>query len=211
MGGSQSSRRVAIVDGHALAREGLAELVASKGAWEVVYAGSDPHDAISARPDVIILSLDGIPPGGTAAKALSIFGSIPVVVTSSAVQPDGIRRALMSGALGHVSRNQSFEDLHQAMTSAVQGERHLSPDLPEIMAATGEIPDLSPRELQALRLYAGGHSMSQVASAMSVSPHTAREYVDRVRSKYDQRGRVVRTRTELYAQALRDGFLHPDE
>jgi hypothetical protein len=42
---------------------------------------------------------------------------------------------------------------------------------------------------------------------MGSSPHTAKEYLDRVRVKYANIGREVRTRTELYAQANRDGLL----
>lgn len=42
---------------------------------------------------------------------------------------------------------------------------------------------------------------------MGISPHTAKEYLDRVRAKYQQVGRPARTRTELYAEASRDGLL----
>ena len=42
---------------------------------------------------------------------------------------------------------------------------------------------------------------------MEISPHTVKEYLDRVRAKYQQVGRPARTRTELYAEASRDGLL----
>ena len=80
-------------------------------------------------------------------------------------------------------------------------------DLASILASTNDTPDLSPRELDALRLYASGLKLSAVAHRMGISPHTAKEYLDRVRAKYSQVGRPARTRTELYAAATRDGLL----
>lgn len=201
------------MNGHALAREGLTALVSARPPdhWQVVYAGGDPGEAVRAKPDVVVLNLDDVPPGSPTPESMAVFDGLPVVVTSSAMEPDAIRRALMSGALGHVSRHQSYEDLHRAMSSAVRGIPHMSPDLGEIMAGASAVPTLSPREVAALRLYVGGLRMEEVAKALSVSTHTAREYIDRVREKYAKRGRTVRTRTELYAAALRDGFLATQE
>jgi DNA-binding CsgD family transcriptional regulator len=76
-----------------------------------------------------------------------------------------------------------------------------------MLAAGPEAPDLSPRERDALRLYASGLKLAAVARRMDISPHTVKEYLDRVRMKYQQVGRPARTRTELYAEARRDGLL----
>ena len=61
--------------------------------------------------------------------------------------------------------------------------------------------------MDALRLYAAGLTLNAVAYRMGVSPHTAKEYLDRVRAKYEHIGRRARTRTELYVQASEDGIL----
>jgi DNA-binding CsgD family transcriptional regulator len=73
------------------------------------------------------------------------------------------------------------------------------------------VPNLSIQELSALRLYASGMKLDSVARRMNVSPATAKEYLDRVRAKYQQVGRPARTRTELYAAASRDGLLPSPE
>ena len=52
-------------------------------------------------------------------------------------------------------------------------------------------------------------SINAVGRKMGISPHTAKEYLDRVRAKYGAVGRTARTRTELYAAARTDGLL-PD-
>ena len=101
----------------------------------------------------------------------------------------------------------SVDALLEAISTVARGELYLSIDLAAILAAAAETPNLSPRELDALRLYASGLKLTAVGHRMGISPHTAKEYLDRVRVKYANIGREVRTRTELYAQANRDGLL----
>jgi hypothetical protein len=45
---------------------------------------------------------------------------------------------------------------------------------------------------------------------MGVASSTAKQYIDRVRDKYAQGGQHVRTKSELYAMAVEDGFISPD-
>ena len=99
--------------------------------------------------------------------------------------------------------------LKEAVHTVAVQELYLSVDLASILAAAVETPELSPRELDALRLYASGLSINAVGRKMGISPHTAKEYLDRVRSKYGAVGRTARTRTELYAAARTDGLI-PD-
>jgi len=101
-------------------------------------------------------------------------------------------------------------DLRVALNTVALGELYLSVDLAAILASAADTPELSPRELDVLRLYASGLKLTAVANQLGISPHTAKEYLDRVRAKYAQVGRTARTRTELYAAANRDGLLESD-
>ena len=83
----------------------------------------------------------------------------------------------------------------------------LSVDLASILANAKDRPILSPRETDALRLYAAGLTLVAVGHRMGISPHTVKEYLDRVRRKYEIIGRSARTRTELYVVASDDGLL----
>jgi DNA-binding NarL/FixJ family response regulator len=201
--------RVGIVDGHELSRQGLEALMTQRepDVWRVVYAGADPREAVAAKPDVVVLNLEDATSGPAGLAALDTLQGFPVVVTGSEGAPDDIRRALMKGALGHVTRSHNYAHLDEALRSAVRGELHITPELADILSGTPNVPALSPRELTALELYASGLTMGAVAERMGVSSHTAREYIDRVRDKYGILGRSVRTRTELYAAAVRDGFI----
>lgn len=203
--------RLAIVDDHELVRDGLLALLRSDPSnnVEVVYVGADPRELIMRQPDVVLLDIE-LGPG-----APSVLQTLPqlvemgmhVLLISAYDEAPTIRRALRVGALGFVPKRVSYPELLEALRTVARGELHMSVDLASILANAPEAPGLSPRELDALRLYASGLKLAAVAHRMGISPHTAKEYLDRVRAKYEAVGRVARTRTQLTTEAQRDGFL----
>lgn len=207
--------RLAIVDDHELVRDGLAVLLA-KGdgpVIDVVYAGLDLQAAVAATPDVVLLDVnlgDAAPNVNDNLKTLMDAGA-NVLLLSAYVEPAIVRSALGAGALGYVPKRASTEDLIDAITTVSRHEFYLSVDLATMLSNSVQTPELSPRELDALRLYASGLKLSAVANRMGISPHTAKEYIDRVRAKYTAVGRHARTRTELYAAATHDGLLEAND
>ena len=203
--------RLAVIDDHELVREGLVALLQNNNheQIEVVYSGKSPQSAIAANPEIALLDVDLGPhsdPVSNNVAALNL-ADVATLLISSNEDSVSIRSGLNAGALGFVPKRVSYQTLVEALSSVAAGEIYLSVDLAAILAATVEKPDLSPRELDALRLYASGLTLNSVARRMGVSPHTAKEYLDRVRNKYGQLGREARTRTELYVVAQDDGLL----
>lgn len=203
--------RLALIDDHELVREGLRALIAENApdAWVMAYSGDDPRQAAIAGADVALLDVelgDGAP-SVAQSTALLLDAGAAVLLISAFDDAASIRAGLSAGALGFVPKRVSFGALREALETVSRGELYLSVDLASILAAGDPIPDLSPRELDALRLYASGLKLAAVAHRMGISPHTAKEYLDRVRAKYAQVGRQARTRTELFAAAQRDGLL----
>jgi DNA-binding NarL/FixJ family response regulator len=130
-----------------------------------------------------------------------------VILISAFEEGASIREAVEAGAVGFVPKRVAPEELLEAVRTAARGELILTADLAAILANAANRPALSERERQALSLYASGLTVAEVAAHMGVSPHTAKEYIDRVRDKYTAVGRRARTRTELYAEASKDGML----
>ncbi|MDQ5975886.1 MAG: hypothetical protein QG661_3095 [Actinomycetota bacterium] len=206
--------RLALIDDHELVREGLRALLEEKGDGDVdvVYSGESPADAVGTGATVALLDVDlgpGSDPVAASTRLLSDAGAA-VLLISAFEDAASIRSGLAAGALGFVPKRVSYDVLSEALVTAARGELFLSVDLASILASAPEAPELSPRELDALRLYASGLKLAAVARRMGISPHTAKEYLDRVRAKYGQVGRQARTRTELYAAAARDGLLDPE-
>jgi LuxR family quorum-sensing system transcriptional regulator CciR len=80
---------------------------------------------------------------------------------------------------------------------ALRAARRLRPASPRAR------PHLSRRELQCLRLVALGKTDWEIAQILSLSPHTARQYVKRARAAYD-----TVSRTQLVVYGLRDAWLN---
>lgn len=203
--------RLAIVDDHELVRAGLVALLRDdvELTVEIVYSGTSVSEAVAARADVVLLDVDLGPAAGPVGRSVAelVATGSRVLLISAFDDAVSVRSALKEGALGFVPKRVTLEVLREALTTAARGDLYLSVDLAAILTSASEAPDLSPRELTALQLYASGLTLAAVAHAMSISPHTAKEYLDRVRTKYAQVGRTARTRTELYAAASKDGLL----
>lgn len=203
--------RLAIIDDHELVREGLTALLATQPdeRIDVAYVGVSVQEAIAAGASVALLDVDLGPNGPAVADSVALLADANVAVLMMSAFDDAVavRGGLMAGAFGFVPKRVSYDTLLEALQTVARNELYLSVDLAAILAAASDTPDLSPRELDALRLYASGLKLTAVAHRMGISPHTAKEYLDRVRGKYAQVGRPARTRTELYAEASRDGLL----
>lgn len=201
--------RIAIVDDHELVCEGMRLLLSDAGIGTVVYAGPSTADACALRPEVTLLDIDLGPSAAPVSSGVAelISAGSRVLVVSAFEDRRLVQGALEAGALGFVPKRASLTVLVEAIRTAALGELYLSVDLAAVLASASTTPDLSPRELAALQLYASGLKLSAVAGRMGISPHTAKEYLDRVRAKYAAVGREARTRTELYMAASSDGLL----
>ena len=84
----------------------------------------------------------------------------------------------------------------------------LAAELVELAAIDGAgAARLSPKEEQALALYASGLPMKGVARQMGIAPDLATCYIDRVKVTYVDAGREARTKAELVHRAVQDELL----
>ena len=202
--------RLAILDDHPLVREGLAALLrdAEPHRLHVAYVGDDVVAALACAPDVVLLDIvmeDGTPLGDKVAACRARHAQ--VLLLSATASSSVVLSGLRAGALGFLPKTASVAEIREAILDVAAGTVHLTADLAAVWTADPQRPTLSPQELKALRLYAAGSKIATIARRMDVSPHTVKEYLDRVRTKYAAVGQQARTRTELYVAADRDGFL----
>lgn len=202
--------RLAILDDHPLVREGLAALLhdAEPGRLDVAYVGDDLPAALACAPDVVLLDVvmnDDVSLPDKVAACRS--HDAQVLLLSATAGSSVVLSGLRAGALGFLPKTASVQEIREAIANVSAGDVHLTADLAAVLTADPQRPALSPQELKALRLYAAGSKIATIARRMDVSPHTVKEYLDRVRAKYAAAGQQARTRIELYAAADRDGFL----
>jgi DNA-binding NarL/FixJ family response regulator len=207
---------VVILDDHALFHQGLAAwLGANAPQIAIGYSGDDTDRALAAAPeaDVVLLDLDLGAEAPPLAQLVARFRALGcnVLIVSALGSPRVVRQGLAAGALGYMSKREDPSALLTAITTVARGEGFLTPEMASILAeAPEDVPNLSIQELTALRLYASGMKLDSVARRMNVSPATAKEYLDRVRAKYAQAHRHVRSKSDMHRAAIEDGFLPPE-
>jgi DNA-binding NarL/FixJ family response regulator len=205
--------RVALVDDHpAILRAVMGEITAAFHMAEVSRARSVDEVLATAGPyEVVVLDVqlaDDSDPAENV-RRLSEQGW-PVLLYTQETNARMVARCFRAGAKGIVDKSQDLADLLEAVALIADGQPYLSGEWASVLSSDAAvIPSLAPREAEALKLYASGLPMKSVARRMGISPETVKDYLMRVRRRYDEVGRPAATKTELYVRAVEDGLVNP--
>lgn len=209
-----SQPRFVILEDHPLVREALAErLVRHLGDVDFVYTGDSVSAALAAIEgrgvDCIVMDLDL---GDSVSPIVNVVSlaetGAPVLIVSALGDGVTIRAAFTAGVIGFLSKSAEPEEFVAAIEAALRGDKYTSAEAAAAMLADSDsLVDLSDQERRAMVLYASGLKMRAVARHMGVSESTSREYIRRLRAKYEKAGAPLPSKTELYRMAQREGIL----
>ena len=205
--------RVLVADDQRTVRDGLTMLVGLIDGVEVVGAACDGVEAVelaeTQRPDVVLMDLR-MPRMEGAEATRHIRAELPdtqVLVLTTYADDESLFPALQAGARGYLSKDASAEEIEQAIRALVAGETHLDPTVQQRLVAavldTKPIPDapaqslpddLTPREVEVLKLIASGLSNAEIAEALVVSHATVKTHVNRIFYKTGARDRAQAVR-----------------
>lgn len=207
--------KVLVVDDHQLFRAGLQDLLEGAG-LDVVGAVPDGETALSLvvdqAPDVVLMDLDL--PGLTGVETTRrITTSAPltrVLVLTISADEQSVVDAIVAGACGYLLKGTSLDSLVAAIKAAAAGESVISPAIAaklfERARTEGSTPaeqaafsQLSKREVEILKLVAGGMRNAQIAEQLLISPHTVRNHVSNILAKLHMHSRL-----EVAAYAIRN-------
>jgi len=210
--------RVALVDDHAVVRAGLRSFLESFGDLVVVGEAATGEalldQAVGWRADVVLV--DVLLPGGidgieTTRRLARAMPDVRVVVLTAFTDDDRLVAALRAGALGFVRKDAAPEALLEAVRAASRGRSNLDMGAMAALLADaadeGLVPEpLTPREVDVLRLMAGGLANREIAEALSIGEETVKTHVASILAKLgaDQRTRAV-------VVALRRGLVALDD
>lgn len=217
-------QRVLIADDHPLVRHGLRDLVASSPCCRVVAEASDGAAAVALskqlQPDVAVLDISMPRLNGLDAARL-IRRDAPrtaVLILSMHFSGEVLQEVMRAGARGFVLKSDAEEDLLAALQAIRRGRAFFTPRIRELgldaaagfpahlpgnAMPPGETP-LTPREIEILRLLAGGMSNREVASALGLSARTVETHRSRLMAKLQ-----LRSFSELVRYAIRHNFVAP--
>jgi DNA-binding NarL/FixJ family response regulator len=205
--------RVLLADDHTMFRQGLAGVLASYGAMEVV--AEVPNDAEALRlarglaPDVVVMQVQM--PFERAKETLEAMRSFPdppkVVIVTMFENPRYVRGLAGVGASAYLLKSDSAEHLVGAIRAAV-----LDPEGGDVVVGMpvamlertegGADGVLSARELEILLLAARGLSNRRISEALHISEATVKRHLANV---YEKMG--VGSRGEASQKALSEGWI----
>lgn len=203
--------RILLADDHEILRKGLIQILASKIPGATFGETGNAVETIARLHqeswDVLILDISM--PGRNGFEVLEdarrAFPQLPVIVLSSTPEDQLGVRAIRSGAMGYLNKQVAAEQLVEAVRKAMAGNRFVSAALAERLIAAMQRDDdrprhltLSDRELQVMKMSAGGRSVKEIAAELSVSGKTISTFRGRL---FDKLG--VRNDAEL-ANYVRD-------
>ena len=205
---------VLLVDDHPIVRVGYQRLLEQAGDICVIAQAGEAETAYAAFivniPDVCItdLSLPGAGGLELMRKILARNCQAKVLIFSMYDSEELVRRAMLGGACGFVSKNASPDNLVEAVRTAYGGRRYLSDDLsPNLLKCSisheaVRISSLTSREFEIFRLLAEGSSLIECSNILSLSLKTVGNNQTQIKEKLE-----VSTLAALVHMAVRNGVI----
>jgi DNA-binding NarL/FixJ family response regulator len=195
--------RVALADDQALVRTGFRLILQAEEGVEVVGEAENGAAAVrlveETAPDVILMDvrmpvLDGIE------ATRRVAGATRVLVLTTFDLDEVVFEAIRAGASGFLLKTSPADDLVRAVRIVAAGDSLLSPSITRrlveefarrpVASEPSGLDELTPRELDVLRLMARGHSNAEIAAELFVEPSTVKSHVASILAKLDLRDRA---------------------
>ena len=225
-----STIRVLVVDDHDMFRRGVMEVLEKEDDITVIGEARNGQQAIDRAselsPDVVFMDLNMPGKNGIEATAcLTLkWPDLKVLVLTVSEEAGDLYRALSVGARGYVLKISDAQEITDALRQVHQGWVVVSPAMaPRLLSDLGQSPDigaasqtlgglpagetqLTPREMEILRLMARGMSNAELADTLLVSETTLKIHVKNILGKLH-----MKNRREAAAYAARLGFIQPGD
>ena len=200
--------RVLLVDDDELMRTGLAAVLSSDPAIEVVAQASTGRLALERirvrHPDVVLMDvrmpdLDGI---AATRRLLAAAPEVKIIILTTFEQDDYIFGAIDAGASGFLLKRTRPEELLSAIHAVAAGDSLLSPSVTRIVLEhlarqptsraqpAHQLAELTPRERQVLELIARGQTNREIAATLVIEESTVKTHIKRILLKLDLRDRI---------------------
>jgi two-component system NarL family response regulator len=200
--------RCLIADDHPALLVAVADYLEDNG-FEVVAAAANGSAALTAARETqpALALLDYRMPGNAGASLVrDVKEASPetrVAVYTAEADERLVAEALEAGADGVVLKDAPLDDLVRALRSVHDGRPYVDPGLAPLGLVRGSgQKELTPREVEVLRLLAEGLSHDEIGKQLQIGPETVRTHA---RKAADRLG--ARTRTQAVAKAIRLGLL----
>ena len=203
--------RVALVDDQDLVRQGIAGLLSLSDKIEVLWQATNGEHALELldqKPDVLLLDIRMPKMNGIElVKKLRGQGSkLPILMLTTFDDSELFMQSLQAGANGFLLKDVSLEKLVGAIETLADGGFVAEPVVMKQLNKGIDIASLteklSEKELQILKLMAGGFSNKEIAESIFLAQGTVKNHVSSILAKLN-----TRDRTRAVLVALNQGLV----
>jgi len=213
---------ILLADDHAVLRAGLRLLLTGQEGLLVIAEAATGLETLrlaeKLQPDLILLDVSMPALGGLETLPLlrKVAPATRILILTMHDDPQYLRQALQSGAVGYVLKKAADTELLSAVRAVLRGEVYIHPSitrvlLDDLLPAAGDSgpanqwESLTEREQTVLRQVALGYTSAEIAEQFNLSAKTVETYRARGMEKL-----ALRSRAALVRFALRRGLISAD-
>jgi len=209
-----TKRNVFIIDDHELVRKGLRQLINGEKDLQVCCEASCVHQVIelkkSITPDIAVVDIS-LPDGSGLDLIKNLHQwrpSLKIIVLSMYEDELFAERALNNGAMGYINKQDSADNLLDAIRQVLNNKIYVSPKMtesllkrfssnPKLSSTPSMTGLLSNRELQVFELIGSGKKTSQIAETLNLSVKTIDTYRSNIKQKFNLSSAAELTRAAV--------------
>lgn len=200
--------RILTVDDHPMLREGIAALLASQSDMSLIGEASTGREALELyrkhRPDLTLMDLQ-MPDMDGIEATIAICSEFPgarIIVLTTYTGDVQVLRALKAGARAYLLKSLLRKELLETIRVVHAGQKRISPAVASELAEHAIDETLTLREIDVLRLIAGGNANKLIADQLSITEETVKGHVKNILSKLG-----ANDRTHAVTIALKRGII----
>jgi DNA-binding NarL/FixJ family response regulator len=181
--------RVLSVDDHPLLREGIAALVNAEPDMKLIAEACNGEEAIEKyrfyRPEITLMDLQMPNMNGVDAitRIRDEFSNARIIVLTTYTGDTQALRALRAGARGYILKGHVHRELLAIIRAVHSGEKRIPPEIAAELADHATDDELSPRQVEILRLIAAGNANKNIADLLNIGEATVKSHVTSILSK----------------------------
>ena len=200
--------RILSVDDHPLLRSGIGALIGTQPDMHLVGEASDGREAVhlhrQLNPDVTLMDLQ-MPDMNGLDAIIAIRSEQPaarIIVLTTYAGDVLAQRALKAGAQAYVLKSLVRTEILNTIRLVSEGEKQVQADVAAEMAKHSADLALTARELEVLRLIAGGYANKAISTHLGINEETTKTHVKNILAKLE-----ARDRTHAVSVALKRGII----
>ncbi|SFE43729.1 two component transcriptional regulator, LuxR family [Thermoanaerobacter thermohydrosulfuricus] len=191
--------RLLVADDHALIRKGLVQLIEMENDIKVISQASNGEEAYKLAkkfmPDLILMDVNMPVMNGIKAAKMLKEEKHPSKVLLLTIYNDReyLLEALKLGVEGYILKDAEYDDLIKAIRTIYNGGVYIHPSLMEEIDNIDHEnlkKDLTPREIEILKLISKGYSNKEIAQKLFLSEKTVKNHVYNIFKKLDVKDRT---------------------